>query len=390
MAQVTLLKVRIDQRGMQFPEFEREYRQVAAALLAETGDRAFRGVTVSSLTYSRWRDGQTGRPRNPAPAILERMFDEPISALLSPWSGERVAGPSEQMPDESDLRMTARDAHSHATEAAAQVLPDLSLDQVEDDLVRLIRSTDSTPPHQVYSQGKELLGLAKIMLDRTQVLSQRRRLYILAGEASALLATSAFDLGSLPVAVELVRASALYGQVSEHDALQAYSYGYLAVLAYWSGNPSVAVQHVEKAQRFGGVGATGQTRLAAIAARAYAHLGRAADAQQAILASLQDRGTTRDDVHDDIGGEFDFPLDRVTMSNSTTLLLLRDGEGAEQSARRSLDLITQGAPTTTPRVVAAQARTDLAMALLLRRQLDEAADELRPVLALLGSGVAPG
>lgn len=64
--------------------------------------------------------------------------------------------------------------------------------------------------------AKELLGVAMVQLDRTQVLSRRRRLYLVAYQASALLAACAFDLGALLHAFELTRAAALYGQVAEH------------------------------------------------------------------------------------------------------------------------------------------------------------------------------
>lgn len=52
---------------------------------------------------------------------------------------------------------------------------------------------------------------------------------------------------------------------------------------------------------------TAVTRLAVIEARAYGHLGNPEAAARAIRASLEvDRGR-RDELHDDIGGEFGFP-----------------------------------------------------------------------------------
>ncbi len=385
MKTTTLFGALIARRRTSHREFAGEYKRIASQLYSETGDRAFLDAEVTEPTLQRWRAGRTERPRHPAPAILERMFNIPLDILFAPCTDEQVnallAAP-EPVLDESELRMTARDARAHATDAAAQLLPDLSLDQLEDDLVRLVRAHTGTPPHQIYMQAKEVLGLATVMLDRTQVLSQRRRLFLVAGQSSALLGACAFDLGSLPTAVELLRASALYGQVAEHGPLQAYAYGYLAILSYWGGNPTQAVRQVKQAQHFEGVGATGQARLAAIAARAYAHLGRVDETQRAIQLSLEDRGNQRDEIHDEVGGEFDFSVERVAMSNSATYLLLRDGSGAESSARRSLELIAQNSTGSTPLVVAPQASTDLAMALLLRRDLDGASEALHSVLSL--------
>ncbi|WP_406205257.1 hypothetical protein OH807_30525 [Kitasatospora sp. NBC_01560] len=381
----TLFDALLAQAQMEFRDFLADYKQAAADLYRKHDDLAFKNVTLTEKTFGRWRAGNVARPHHPTPAILKHMFDMPVHELLAPCTDEQARALRAALApvlDERELAMTARDARAHAADAASQLLPDLSLDQLEDDLVRLVRANTTTPPHVIFMQAKELLGLATVMLDRTQVLSQRGRLYLVAGQASALLGACAFDLGSMPTAVELMRAAALYAQVAEHGPLQAYAHGYLALLSYWNGNPVHAVRQIEQAQSFLGVGATGKARLAAIAARAYAHLGRADEAQAAIERSLADRGPTLDDLHDGVGGEFDFSLERVAMSNSATLLLLRDGAGAEASARRSLELITTQSSDSTPLVVAPQAGADLATALLMRRDLDGAADALVPVLSL--------
>ncbi|MFF1797198.1 hypothetical protein ACFVXQ_23780, partial [Kitasatospora sp. NPDC058263] len=247
----TLFDALVTQAKMDFRSFLAEYRQVAGALYQESSDLAFRNATLTEKSFGRWRAGDVARPHHPTPAILKRMFGKPAHELLAPCTDEQVqalrAAPAPVL-DERELAMTARDARTHAADAASQLLPDLSLDQLEDDLVRLVRATSLTPPHLIFMQAKELLGLATVMLDRTQVLSQRGRLFLIAGQASALLAACAFDLGSMPNAFELTRAAALYGQVAEHGPLQAYAHGYLAVLYYWSGNPAQAVRQIEQAQ----------------------------------------------------------------------------------------------------------------------------------------------
>ncbi|MFD8320733.1 hypothetical protein [Kitasatospora purpeofusca] len=370
---------------MDFRKFLAEYRRAALALYQKTGDTAYRNATLTEKSFQRWRNGNVGRPHHPTPDILNNMFGRPADELLTPCTDGQVRSllaVADPVLDERELAMTARDARAHAAEAAAQQLPDLSLDQLEDDLAHLVRSTDTKPPHLVFMTARELLGVAMVQLDRTQVLSQRRRLYLVAGQTSALLAACAFDLGTMPHAFELTRAAALYGQVAEHGPLQAYAHAYLAVLYYWSGNPSQAVRKIVEARAFPGVGATGTARLAAIAARAYAHRGQVDEAQRAVAESTAERGPARDDLHDGLAGEFDFSPERVAMSNSATLLLLRDGPGAEASARRSLELGAAHAVSSKQLVVAPQARADLASALLMRNELDGAAEALGPVLAL--------
>lgn len=381
---MNLFDALISQSGMDFRGFLSEYRRAAVLLHEKTGDPSFRNIDLTEKTFTRWRSGHVARPHYPAPAILKGLFGRSVDELFAPYTGEQaqvLRTQSAPVLDESELSMTARDARAHASEAAAQLLPDLTLDQLEDDLVGLVQDTSTKPPHQVFVSAKEVLGISKVLLDRTQVLSQRRRLYLVAGQASALLSACAFDLGGIPHAFELARAAALYGQVAEYGPLQAYAHGYLAVLYYWTGKPAQAVRKIEEARMFPGVGATGKARLAAIAARAYAHRGRDEDAQLAIEESLVERGPVEDDLHG-IGGEFDFNLERVAMSNSSTLLLLHDGPGAEASARRSLELIAASSTSSSPLVVAPQARADLACALLMRNDLDGASDALSPLLGL--------
>ncbi|MFJ9695134.1 hypothetical protein [Kitasatospora sp. NPDC101183] len=382
---MNLFDALVAESGMDFRGFLAEYRRAAAVLHERTGDLAFRNVDLTDKSFVRWRSGQVTRPHHPAPIILKQMFGRPADELLAPRSDEQVRAlltAAEPVFDERELAMTARDARAHAADAAARLLPNLSLDQLEDDLVQLARETSAKPPHMIFMLAKELLGVAMVQLDRTQALSQRGRLYRVAGQASALLAACAFDLGSMPQAFELTRAAALYGQVAEDSPLQAYAHGYLAVLYYWSGNPAQAVRKIEEARSFSGIGATGTARLAAIAARAYAHQGRADDSHRAMAESLADRGRAEDDLHDGVGGEFDFDVERVAMSNSASFLLLRDGLGAEASARRSLELIAARTANSDALVVAPQARADLASALLMRSDLDGAADVLAPVLGL--------
>ncbi|MFC1420045.1 hypothetical protein [Streptacidiphilus cavernicola] len=392
MAEV-LLKAILRTLDLSHEDFQAKYQAAAAELREITGDRRFDNVVLLPMTVWRWTNGAVGMPRQPAPRILERMFNVPAAELFAPcpdglkWTGPKV----EPVFDESELRMTAHDAAAHAGDAASRALPDLTLDQIEDDLRYLARAHVDTAPYVMYVQGRQVLQSATLMLDRTQLPSQRRRLYLVAGQCSALIAACATDLGQMPTAVELLRASALYGQVSEHGALQAYAHGYLAILAYMDGNPTQALRLVKKAHEFSGIGDTGRARLFAIEARAYGHLGRFDDAARAIQASLEQSSGRRDDVHDEVAGEFDFPLGRIAMSNSTTYLLMRDGAAAETTAMQSLSLIAEGGPAgATPVPIASKASSDLAMARLLRQDVDGAAEALRAVFELPREWRSPG
>lgn len=71
--------------------------------------------------------------------------------------------------------MTARDAAAHAGDAASFSLPDMTLDQLDDDVTALARAYCSTSPVEMYRRAKELLGLSQALLERTQKLLSFRR-----------------------------------------------------------------------------------------------------------------------------------------------------------------------------------------------------------------------
>ncbi|MFM9371901.1 hypothetical protein [Streptomyces sp. Da 82-17] len=258
----------------------------------------------------------------------------------------------------------------------------MTLDQLDDDVVALARDYNRTSPVEVYQRAKELLGIAQALLERTEIPRQKERAYLAAGQSASLLSAVCFDLGSLPAAVSLSRTAALYGQVIEHGPLQAYAHGALAFLAFWGGRPTESVRLIQQAQRFGGLGDTARTRLSVIEGRAYGHLGNMAAAERAIRASLDQSTGDRDDLHDDIGGEFGFSTERVAMSNATTYLLLRDAQGAEEAASTTLNLLSSRPEDERPILISSQASVDLARARLLRGELAGAHEALEPVFSV--------
>lgn len=384
----TLLGSLLAQGGVSYREFSDEYRRIGKQLFDERRDSAFRGATVATKTWKRWRSGVTGLPRHPAPRILERMYPTySVQALFGPPDAIAVNPTSMSTLDDSDLMMTARKAAVHAGNAAASNLPDMTISQLEDDAIEFVRAYVSKPPFTVYGQGNELLAVAQAMLDRTQIVSQRSRLYLVAGEVTAILSAAAFDLGSLTAATSFARSAAMYGQVIEHGPLQAYAHGTLALLAYWDRRPSDAVRLIVTAKTFTGLGDTGQRRLGAIEARAYGHLGDAANARRAALDALEFDSGSRDELHDDVGGEFSFSRRRTLMSNGTTHLLLGDGPSAEEATGQAIALMASrpgGKPALLPQehTDLAQAQTDLARARILAGEFDGAAEAIAPVFDL--------
>ncbi|MFK8848390.1 hypothetical protein [Streptomyces sp. Ac-502] len=376
----TLLKRLVDDAHQTYEVFAQDYQEAAREVAAQRQDRRIATATVSEITFRRWTSGKVQTlPQHPAPLILEHMYGHPARSLFQPAPEASLRALAVSTIEESELDMTARDAAAHAEDAASLTVPDISLDRLHDAILDIARTYNSTSPPEVHRKAKELLLDAQDKLERTQVLRQREQLYLTAGQAAAMLSAVCFDLGALQPAVQHSRTAILYGQIIEHGPLQAYAHGALAFLAYWSGRPSDALNLVRTAQGFGGLGATARSRLAVIEARAHAHLGDREQAVRAVRDSLDIHHSDRDELHDDIGGEFGFTPERLAMSNATTFLLVGDATGAEEAATHALRLLDERPDGARPMLISSQASTDLARARLLRRELDGACEALEPV-----------
>lgn len=378
----TLLNKLVRGRGWTYGSFAAAYERAAAEVSRSLGDSHVASATVSEATFRRWTSGRlAGTPQWPAPAVLEHLLGHPASALLAAPDPTEAPGALASTISESELQMTAQDAAGHASDAAAQAVSDLTIDQIEDDTKALARSYHARTPGEVYERGTELMKAARSLLDRTQRTRQRSRLFLVSGQIAAILASVSFDLGSLTSAVQLARTAALYGEVVEDGPLQAYAGGALAYLAYWDGRPADALRFVRQAQQREGLGDTARTRLATIEARAHAHLGDPQSTIRTIDSLDGGRGET-DALHDGIAGEFGMPADRVSMSHATSYLVAKEFSRAELAAEEALRIVASVPKAQRSRATMAKARVELSRVRLFRSDLDGAAEALAPVLAL--------
>ncbi|MFD9816591.1 DNA-binding protein [Streptomyces sp. NPDC059080] len=377
----TLLKVLVEQRRLRYVDFEREFRRKADQL-------NLRNLSVSESQFRRWTSGRVALPGADASRVLELMFGVEVAKLFGPPPSSELAETTFNLEDE--IAMTARDAQSEARAAAAESISDTTLDQLREDVINLARSYSCIAVFDVFRKAKELREEAEAERDRTQVPAQKQELLILAGQACALLATAAFDLGSFDSARRLSRAASLYGETARFDPLRAFAGGILSYIAYFSGMPAEAAQVARRAQTFDGLGDVGRRRLAAIEARAHAHLGDAASTRRALEASQSEGPGLRDDLHDVVAGEFGFSSERLAMSNASTFLLIGDADGAEAAAKRSLEFASARPAAGRAVRVIGGAAADLAMARLLREDLDGAVHAMTPVWDVPRGQRSPG
>ncbi|BAU83620.1 helix-turn-helix domain-containing protein [Streptomyces laurentii] len=381
----TLLRVLVAQRQWRYRDFATVFGRAAERL-------GFRGLTVSEAQFRRWTSGRVKTLPGPeACRVLEDLFGLEAAALFGPPPEFPAAATEAPTPFdiESEIAMTARDAADEAGSAAAQSVSDTTIDQLRDDLAALARAYSATSPFEAFRRARQLRAGAEHHRGLTQVPAQQQELLILCGQSCSLLSTAAFDLGVLDESARLARAAVLYGETARFDPLRAYATGSLAVCAYFADRPGDAVRHVRTALAFGGLGDTARRRLLSIEARAHGHLGDRKRAVGALAASLQQDTGARDLLHDDVGGEFGFPEERLVMSNGTTALLVGDTEGAEKSARRALEIVV-ARPAARAVTVQGKAAADLASARVLRGDLDGAAESLETVWEIPGEWRSAG
>ncbi|AYG79954.1 hypothetical protein DWB77_02073 [Streptomyces hundungensis] len=385
--QATLLRKLAREAGIEsYALFLPKYEQTARRLGHRNNDPKLSRETVGPRQWSRWLAAKAA-PQPYARLILEELFRQPVELLMAPV-GTRQMEPASSLSvvqhphiTEEDLLMTAHDAASHAGDAASLSLTPEAIQLLRTQLRGLARSYHQKPAAEIFVKARTIRDTIERRMALTHRPTQSSELYLLAGQACALLASAAFDLGSQDAAETLTMAALTYVRPIDHAPLIAWCGGNLALLAYWDGRPAEALEHVQAAQGLARSG-TAKRRLHSIAARTYAHLGDPGRVRYELEAAEQADPDIRDDHHDDMGGEFGFSSERAAMSAGSSWLLIQDGASAVEASTRALDLIQMRTASQRSVKVEMEATVDLALAQLLNTDLASAVATLQPVFDL--------
>ncbi|MFE1270539.1 DNA-binding protein [Streptomyces sp. NPDC058758] len=371
----TLLALLCERDKLTYQRFAERFTEAGDALLG----RKSTNPTCGETQFRRWTGGKlTGLPGPATCQILEAMWPGLTAEQL--FAPPPAADPQAPALDlEEQVAMTANEAFESAGATASASISDTTIDELRDQLVSLARRYHRLPAARAWQDGSRLREEIERYRDRTQVPFQQQNLMILNGQTVALLAVAAFDLGHFAPARSLARTAAVFAESARYTPLQAFADGTLAYIAYHSGEAGEAVAKARRALSYGGLGDTAQGRLHAIAARAYAHTGDTASALHSIQLADSLGRDSRDELHDDIAGEFGFTDERLAMSHATTALLIGDAARAETEATRALTLLAQRTEGEQATDVRAGAAADLAYARLLGNDVDGAAEALTMV-----------
>ena len=204
-------------------------------------------------------------------------------------------------------------------------------------------------------------------------------LYVIAGQATALMASTAFDLGRWDESAILARSAISYASLVGNTSLQAWTLGLAALLGNWRSEPDTALRHFRQGMQVAPAG-TPRARLRYIAARSYALLGDIPSVACVVDEARRDQadaGQHRDPLCEEIGGEFAFGRGRAEACAAAAWLDLGQGRQAKEAAQRALSDLTALPPGRQPLSQVTGARIDLATACLILRELDDAEATLR-------------
>jgi hypothetical protein len=209
-------------------------------------------------------------------------------------------------------------------------------------------------------------------------------LYAIAGQATALTASTAFDLHRWASSAALARSAVSYAEMAGHDSLHAWTLGLVALLANWRHEPSTALDCFHRGLQIAPPGAP-RVRLRYIAARSYALLGDAVSVGKVLEAAWRDQEQAEqraDPLSDEVGGEFAFGRARAEACAASAWLDLGCGAEAKEAAQRALAELTRLSPACQPLSQVNGARADLVSACLLNHDRDEAAEVVAKVLSV--------
>jgi hypothetical protein len=359
------------------------------------------GTSLSERQAYRWVAGDIARlPYPHARAALEQMFEEPVTRLFGPPYGVGAAvtprGPDQVISSgrgnartdwEGQLiSMSADRARNFLARAEETNLGPETIDQLTDDVRRLAVASQQQPFPLLLSDLVETQDRAFNLLEGRQKPEQTRDLYLLAGIVSGFLAKATHDVGASHDALTQARAAYACADNAGHDGLRAWIRGLQTLITYWAGRFDDSVRYArlgaDAAQRSRG---TAGVWLVSSEARSLAALNRIGEARAALTKATEAREHVQPDELDQLGSicTFSRPTQLYYAADAMAWGSATEAAEAEQLATEAIDALSS-APVADRGGYGNEegAQCDLAVARLLRGELEGAAEAVTPVLEL--------
>jgi len=169
------------------------------------------------------------------------------------------------------------------------------------------------PARAMFTAARRVRSHALELAERTRRPAVLSDLYVICGQATALMASSAFDLNRWDESDALAKSAVSYASLVGHSSLQAWTLGLAAPLANWRCEPDIALGHYQQGMRVAPPGVP-RVRLRHIASRSYALPGDSASVAEVLASARSDQDDANrhpDSLSSETGGEFAFGRPRA-------------------------------------------------------------------------------
>jgi hypothetical protein len=342
------------------------------------------GLACGKLAATKARLGLTDEEF--AEALGRLLSWEPSPDIVRSWERAAAAPPGDVLAacdilSPADPSMTADEiavATSEADTDRARLLAEPAPSAIASlrDELRQLANGSHRAPRDAFRTARDIRFQALSVAERTKRPSSLTDLYLIAGAATALMASATFDLHRWDAAERLCQSAISYAEITGNNSLLAWTAGLAATLANWRDEPDAALNYFHQGISATPIGVP-SVRLRYIAARSYALIGNV-DAVRT-LVNDSDHDHAAGDGHldlmtDEVGGEFDFGTARAAACLAAAWLDLGQGHEAASAAQQAIDDLTALPPSRQPTSQVLGARIDLATAHVICGELDGAAE----------------
>ncbi|MEU5946340.1 hypothetical protein ABZ793_12350 [Micromonospora sp. NPDC047465] len=358
----------------------------AAAGMTNEGFAGWLGIAVRTVAYWHSRPGTV--PGNANQELLSAAFDRLSDAVRTRFL-QSVSDVAEKQGRASsgnavgDVVSDAADAIANDSLWSSIGVPHDSIEALQQDMALLARS-GGMAAFDTFSSARRLRDEARALAERTRRPGDLADLFVVIGQGTSLMASTAFDLGHWNESAALARAATQYADLAGHASLKAWTYGLQMTLANWRNEPDAALSYFARAMRMAPDGEP-KLRLRYIASRSHALLDDSESVSAVLDAAQRDREAAEsrpDELATSTGGEFAFGDARAAACAAAAWLDLGNGDQAARYARDALRVYEALPAARRPYSQINGTNIDVAAAHLHMRDKDGAAEALRAVLDL--------
>lgn len=343
------------------------------------------GLRRRGLTERSWREWEAGsRPDRDYTDLLCRLFE--TGPVQLGFARDYTPADGRPLLSVDPVAAVARETSEHAERAEASEIGSATLERLRTEMVWVCRRYVFDAPLPLFVEMRQLQERARAALERRIHPPQAIELYFLIGALSGLMANASMDMGRRAPADQLARAAFTYAGIAGHTSLMGWARGMQASVALWDRRYGDAVEYAEDGVTHLPAG-SGAARLHMLRARALAMLGREQEAVEALRAADEARhragpGESRDELHDEVGGEFAFPPAKQHYYAAVARLHLRHIPEAIEEGHRALALYAEDDGHHRSYGCEAMTRAHLVVAHLEDGDEESARAVLEPLLAL--------